>query len=307
MKKNLLLTGVLGASMLALAACGDDEAGTDEEPAEEPAADVEDEDDEADAEADDTDADDDDAEAAAGDGDDVYADVAGETYTIATDNAFVPFAFMDLESDEMSGFDIELMTALAEEIGFTPNFQAMEFSGALAGIQSGSYDAAINAMSITEERKETIDFSDPYYLDAGIIFAVHESNTDEWSSFEDLDVEGVTISTVQGTTSHEFLDENLENATVQTYPEIADAYMNVIQGHNDAVLYDEPNVAYTIEQAQDQLVMIGDTLLADDYGIGLPQGHDLLEPLNHALEVLQENGTYDDLYEEYFGERPFGT
>nr|WP_238544862.1 transporter substrate-binding domain-containing protein [Geomicrobium sp. JCM 19037] len=81
-----------------------------------------------------------------------------------------------------------------------------------------------------------------------------------------------------------------------------------MQGHSDAVLYDEPNVLYYVEeQAQGQLVTVGDTLLADDYGIGMPQGHELVDPINHALEVLMENGTYDDIYEDYFGERPMGT
>ncbi|MFB4158325.1 transporter substrate-binding domain-containing protein [Geomicrobium sp. JSM 1781026] len=302
MKKNLLLTGVLGASMLALAACGDDDTGADEEVDDTngDTEEVEDEDGDEDAEGDD--------DAAAGGDDDAYADVAGETFTVATDNNFVPFAFMDLDTNELSGFDIELMTALADEMGIEVNFETMEFQGALAGIQSGVYDASINAMSITEERQDTIDFSDPYYLDAGIIVAVAADNEGEWGSLEELDQDGITIATNQGSTSHDYLDENLENASIQALPDVVEAYQNVIQGHSDAVLYDEPNVLYYVEeQAQGQLVTVGDTLLADDYGIGMPQGHELVDPINHALEVLMENGTYDDIYEDYFGERPMGT
>ncbi|QQK74959.1 transporter substrate-binding domain-containing protein [Salicibibacter cibarius] len=299
MKKNFWLSGVLGVSLLAVAACGTDD--TEE--------DADDGDDTDDVEAEDEDGEDEDEEAAEDDGDENGGNgsVEGETFTVATDNNFVPFAFTDLETDELTGFDIELMNAISEEVGFDIEYEPVDFAASLSGIQSGSYDAAINAMSITEEREETVDFSDPYYFDAGIILAVAEGN-DEIQSLEDAEEQGATISTRQGSTSQEYLEDNIDGIEIEAFPEITEAYEAVIGGHVDAVLYDEPNVLYHTEDlAEGQMVTVGETLLADDYGIGMPQDHELVDPVNEALETLKENGTYDDIYEDYFGERPEGT
>ncbi|MBB6451129.1 glutamine transport system substrate-binding protein [Geomicrobium halophilum] len=302
MKKNFWLSGVMGVSLLAVAACGADETEGDAGEEDVNGDDTGDVEEDADAGEEDEDT----ADVENGD-ENGASSVAGETYTVATDNNFVPFAFTDLDTDELTGFDIELMTAISEEAGFDVEFETVDFAAALSGIQAGTYDAAINAMSITEERKETVDFSDPYYFDAGIIVAVADGN-DEIQSLEDADEQGATVGTRQGSTSQEYLEDNTDDVNIEAFPEITEAYQAVISGHVDAVLYDEPNVLYyTEEQAQGQMVTVGDTLLADDYGIGMPQDHELLEPINEALDTLKEDGTYDDIYEEYFGERPEGT
>ncbi|WP_054708348.1 transporter substrate-binding domain-containing protein [Bacillus sp. JCM 19041] len=225
------------------------------------------------------------------------------TYEVATDNNFVPFEFIDIETNELIGFDIDLMNAIAEEAGFEVNFHQMDFSGALSGIEQGSYDAAINGMSITEERKENIDFSDPYY-ESGLVLAVAEDN-DTIQSIDDLD-SSTTVSTRLSSTSQTYLDENTD-AEVDAYPEITEAYQALITGHVDAALYDMPNVQYFIQQqGEGSMKVVGDLLTGEDYGIAFPKGSDLVEPVNEALATLMENGTYGDIYEEYFGERPEG-
>lgn len=225
------------------------------------------------------------------------------TYEIATDNNFVPFEFIDLETNELIGFDIDLMKAIADEAGFAVEFHQMEFSGALNGVQQGQYDAAINGMSITEERKENIDFSDPYY-ESGLILAVAEEN-ESIQTIDDLDAT-TTVSTRQSSTSQTYLEENTE-AGIDAYPEITEAYQALMTGHVDAALYDVPNVQYFIqEQGEGSMKIVGDRLTGEDYGIAFPKGSDLVDPVNEALATLMENGTYGDIYEEYFGERPEG-
>ncbi|GAF23873.1 MULTISPECIES: transporter substrate-binding domain-containing protein [Shouchella] len=225
------------------------------------------------------------------------------TYDIATDNNFVPFEFIDLETNELTGFDIELMEAIAEESGFEVNFHQMDFSGALSGIEQGSYDAAINGMSITEERKQNIDFSDPYY-ESGLVLAVAQDD-DTIQSIDDLTSDH-KVSTRLSSTSQTYLDEQTD-AEVDAYPEITEAYQALIAGHVDAALYDMPNVQYFIQQqGEGSMKIVGDLLTGEDYGIAFPKGSDLVDDVNEALATLMENGTYGDIYETYFGERPEG-
>ncbi|UOQ94473.1 glutamine ABC transporter substrate-binding protein [Halobacillus shinanisalinarum] len=229
---------------------------------------------------------------------------SGDTYTVATDNNFVPFEFMNEETGEMEGFDIDLIKAVAKEAGFDIEIESMKFDGVVAGMQSERYDIGIAGMTITEERKETIDFSDPYY-DAGLMLAVQESNNEIKS---EADLAGKKVATRSGTTSETYLKENHPDAEVVTFPGIVEAYMDLQTGRVDAVMYDVPNVKYYVaNDADGTLKTVGDILQGEQYGIAFPKDSELVEDVNKALQTLKDNGTYDDIYEEWFGERKYGT
>ncbi|MRH41672.1 transporter substrate-binding domain-containing protein [Aquibacillus halophilus] len=222
-----------------------------------------------------------------------------ETYTVATDANFQPFEYKNPETGEMEGFDIDLITAISEEAGFNIEFKTMDFDGLIASMQSGKFPLALAGISITDERKETIAFSDSYY-DSGLILAVPEES--DVTSIDD--VAGLNVGARQGSTSETFLLENTE-AEVTAYPEIVTAYMNLEKGRLDAVLYDLPNVKYYIaENAQDTLKTVGDVMEGQPYGIAFPKDSDLVEPVNEALATIKENGTYDEIYEKWFGTPP---
>lgn len=232
------------------------------------------------------------------------SDTDGKVYTVATDNAYVPFEYLDEDTGELVGFDIDLINALAEEAGIEIEIETLEFSGIVAGLGSGKFDIGIAGMTITEERKENIDFTQPYY-EAGLILAVTEDKVDEIQSIDDVD--GKVVATRQGSTSQEYLEENT-NAQPEAFPEIVEAYQNVLAGRADAVLYDLPNVLYYSEKEADgKLITVGEKLTGEDYGIGFPKGSELRDVIDDALTTIKENGTYDDIYEKWFGERPEGT
>ncbi|GEL76436.1 transporter substrate-binding domain-containing protein [Tenuibacillus multivorans] len=223
------------------------------------------------------------------------------TYTVATDANFQPFEYKNPDTGEMEGFDIELIEAIAEDQGFEVEFETMDFDGLLASMRSGKHDIGIAGISIKEDRKEFIDFSDPYY-DSGLILAVPID-----SDIESIDdVAGLNVGARQGSTSEDFLLNNTD-AEVTAYPEIVTAYMNLERGRLDAVLYDLPNVQYYIkEEASDSLKTVGDVMEGQPYGIALPKDSnpELLESINEGLKTIKENGTYDEIYEKWFGEAP---
>ncbi|SFE26020.1 transporter substrate-binding domain-containing protein [Alteribacillus iranensis] len=220
------------------------------------------------------------------------------TYSVATDNNYVPFEFIDQETDELVGFDIDLINAIAEEAGFDIEIEQMEFSGIVSAIPSGRFDIGIAGMTITEERKENIDFSQPYY-DAGLILAVLEGSEEEISSIDDVD--GKTVATRVGSTSEAYLEENTD-ANIEAFPEITEAYQSVLTGRADAVLYDKPNVEYYAEtEGGGELVTVGDLLQGEQYGIAFPKGSELRDEVDEAMDNLKESGEFDEIYNKWFG------
>ncbi|RWR13960.1 glutamine ABC transporter substrate-binding protein [Siminovitchia fortis] len=223
-----------------------------------------------------------------------------DTYTVASDTSFVPFEFK--EKGEYVGFDIDLINAIADEVGFEIKLETTNFDGIIPGLQTGSFDIAIAGITITDERKKTVDFSDPYY-DAGLRIGVAVDN-DDINSIEDL--KGKTVATRLGSTSADYIKENIEGAKASQFEQLDQAYLAVENGSADAILYDSPNVAYYIQtKGKDSLKMVGELYQAEQYGIAFAKGQDeLVSKVNEALSTLKENGKYDEIYEKWFGEKP---
>ncbi|MFC4023597.1 glutamine ABC transporter substrate-binding protein [Oceanobacillus longus] len=221
-----------------------------------------------------------------------------DTYTVVSDTSFVPFEFM--EDGEYTGFDIDLIHAIAEEAGFEIELETTNFDGIIPGLQTGQFDIAIAGISITEDRKKAIDYSDPYY-ESGLAIGVASDNEDI-NGIEDL--EGKTVATRLGSTSASYIEENIESAEANQYEQLDQAYLSVENGSSDAILYDAPNVNYYIQtQGEGSLKVIGDLYQAEDYGIAITKGEeDLVTAINEALASLRENGTYDEIYSKWFGE-----
>lgn len=221
---------------------------------------------------------------------------------VATDPSFVPFEMLDPETGEMIGFDMDIINEVAERAGFEVNLTTMEFSGIIPAVQTGSQEIAIAGTTITDERSEVVDFSDPYY-DSGLQIIVRADN-EEVSSIEDL--EGLTIATKIGSTSYDFLQQELgEDADITPYPGTADMYMALLGRNVDAVLYDAPNVAYFSQtRGEGRTKVVGPLYEGQQYGIVFHKGSEWVEPTNEALAAMREDGTYDEIYTKWFGKAP---
>src|SRR5690625_1503363 len=223
-----------------------------------------------------------------------------DTYTVASDTSFVPFEFE--EDGEYVGFDIDIINEIADRVGFEVDLATTNFDGIIPGLQTGTFDIAIAGMTITEERAQSVDFTNPYYK-SGLRIAVAADN-DEVTGLEDL--AGLTIATRLGSTSAAYIEENIEGATPNMYEQLDQAYLSVQGGGSDAVLYDAPNVEYYIlTSGEGRLKIVGDLLEAQDYGIAVSKGNeDLVAAMNEALAGMIEDGTYSEIYEEWFGSEP---
>ncbi len=218
---------------------------------------------------------------------------------VVTDPSFVPFEMMDQETGEMVGFDMDIISELSERAGFEYELETMDFNGIIPAVQTGNVDIAIAGITITEEREEIVDFSDPYY-DSGLRILVGAND----DSIEDLeDLKGKKIGTKVGSTSYDFLEENLgDDADITPYPGSSDMYMALLGGSVDAVFYDAPNVGYFSQtKGEGRVKVVGDLYEGQQYGIAFAEGSEWVDPVNEALAEMKEDGTYEELHAKWFG------
>ncbi|RAZ67824.1 transporter substrate-binding domain-containing protein [Planococcus maitriensis] len=224
----------------------------------------------------------------------------GEAYRVGIDTTYPPFEFE--EDGEYKGIDIDLINAIAENQGFEIEFNPMDFGGIIPALQAGQLDVAIAGMSITDERKEIVDFSDPYF-EAGISLVVAEDNS-EIASLDDL--EGKTVAVKSGTTGAQFARDNQDEYgyEITQFEDSPSMFQEVSNGNADVLLEDYPVIAYAIAESGLALKIAGERLTGDNYGIAVLKGEnaDLLEKINAGLQELRDSGEYDEILNEYIAE-----
>lgn len=217
---------------------------------------------------------------------------------VATDTAFVPFEFK--QDGKYTGFDIELWDAIAKEAGLKYSLRPMDFNGIIPGLQTRNIDAALAGITIRDDRKKVIDFSDPYY-ESGLAILVNKDNTAITSA---KDLEGKQVAVKIGTATVDYLKANVPNARLKLFPNIDNAFLELATGRVDAVVHDTPNLQYFANTGgKGRVKVVGSLKSGDYYGIGFPKGSELVPVVNKALKAIQANGTYDALYTKWFGEK----
>ncbi|WP_028987821.1 basic amino acid ABC transporter substrate-binding protein [Thermicanus aegyptius] len=231
-------------------------------------------------------------------GDANSSDGTAETMVVGTDTSFPPFEYVDPDTNQYTGFDIELIYAIADATGLKVDLKPMEFKAIVPGLQTGTLDVGIAGMTITEERKKAVLFSEPYFQ-AGLVIAVRPQ---ENKIHNKDDLKGKTIAVKLGTTSEKMARE-IEGATVKTFDNGNDVYLEVIHGGADALIEDLPVIKHYIVKNPDKLVVVSEPMTGDNYGIAVTKSKtQLLEKINEGLKKVKESGKYDELYKKYFGE-----
>ena len=217
---------------------------------------------------------------------------------VATDTAFVPFEFK--QGDKYVGFDIDMWDAIAKEIGVTYTLQPMDFNGIIPALQTKQVDVALAGITIKDERKKVIDFSDGYY-DSGFLLMVPVD-----SDIKDAEgLKGKTLAVKTGTSATDYAKENFNETELRQFPNIDNAYLELQTGRVDAAMHDTPNVLYYIATAGGGKVKaVGQQMMAHEYGIGFPKGSDLVAKVNAALANMKADGRYNAIYKKWFGAEP---
>ncbi|MGH2953968.1 MAG: ABC transporter substrate-binding protein [Solirubrobacterales bacterium] len=228
-----------------------------------------------------------------GDGEDLGL-ISEGTLTVGTDTPFPPFEIG--QPPNITGYDIDVMNAIAEELELTPEYTDTAFDTIFRDVAQGQFDTVAAASTITPGRENAVDFSDPYY-EAQQALLVPEGS--DIASVEDLG--GAIVGTQDGTTGETYANEETDASEVRGFPEGPDATAALQTGQVDAVIIDQPVAVDALEQQEG--AEIAEEIQTDElYGFAVaPENDALREAMNEALATLKEDGTITDLYAEYFG------
>lgn len=218
-----------------------------------------------------------------------------QVLTVGTDATFKPFEYKN--NGKYEGFDIDLVEAVAKELGATKvEYVDTEFKGLIPGLLAKKYDIIASAMYITDERKQTINFSDSYFP-GGLSIMVKKDN----NSIKGIDdLKGKKVSVQVGTKSTKYLEENYKDITLVKVETNNEMFLELETGKVDAVVTGLP-AAKTYAKEKGTVKVLPETLTQEFYGYGLRKDDaELAAAVNGALKKLKENGTYDQIAKKWF-------
>lgn len=209
-----------------------------------------------------------------------------------------PFEYHDEKTNKVVGYDIDLAEAIAKKIGVPLEVKEMQFTSLIPTIQNGQADLVIAAMYITDQRKEVVDFADPY-MDTGMVLVVKAGDT-AIKSVKDLD--GKVVGVKAGATSEKVAQELKEkgaNITIKSYKETVDYLLDMENGRLDASINDLLN-QLEYNKTHPSVKIVGDTFTKASLGIGVKKGDkEMIELINTVLKEMKQNGEAEKLYQKW--------
>ncbi len=232
--------------------------------------------------------------------DSAEADAASDTplnIKIATESSYKPFSYTDADG-KLIGYEIELVDALCAQMKAECEVISQDWDGLIPGLNAQKFDAAIAGMSITPERKEVVEFSDPYFH-SGIILIGKKG--------DDISVEGLEgqpVASQRSTVASQYLQDEHDNADIKLYDTQDNAYLDLTSGRVRAMMSDKvTGIDWLKTEAGKDYEVKGQEISTNDdaMGIAFRKGDPLVAKFNAALAELKANGTYDQITGSYFG------
>jgi len=226
-------------------------------------------------------------------------DLGGRQVTIAVENAYPPFNYINPATGKDEGWDYDAWNEICRLLNCVPVYQEASWEGMIQAVANGQFDAAADGITITEERAKQVDFSDGYIQVAQRLMArVDEtrfSNMDEFVANEAL-----RLGTQTGTTNYETASRLLPEARIQAFEQFPFAVAALINGDVDGVIIDETAGQGYVGTNAEKVKLVGEPLSSDQLGFIFPKGSDLVEPVNLALAEMRRSGKLDELAKKYF-------
>jgi cystine transport system substrate-binding protein len=220
------------------------------------------------------------------------------TLKIAVEGTYPPFNYKDQQTNELTGFDVDVAKLLASKLGVKPEFVTTEWSGILAGLAAGKYDVIVNQVGITEQRQQAFDFSNPYTLSSPQLI-VRKNEQRVFKTLDDL--KGKKLGLGQGT-NFEQKAKAVPGIDVKTYPGAPEYLRDLADGRIDAALNDSLMVAYLLKTSN--LPLKPSAALGDVEKMGVPfrKGNPQFKAaLNKALADAIADGSLKQVSMKWFG------
>jgi polar amino acid transport system substrate-binding protein len=224
--------------------------------------------------------------------------VAQDPLRIGTEGAYPPFNMVD-ENGNLHGFDIDIANALCAEMERECTFVIQDWDGIIPGLLAGKYDAIVASMSVTEERRQAVDFTNKYWTNKLQFIAPKDVDLD--ISAEGMS--GMSVGAQRATISAQWVEENIPDAELKLYDTQENAYLDLAAGRIDAIIADMlVNYEWLESDAGADFEFKGEPVFENDLiAIALRKGNeDLVEEINAAIDAIVEDGTYAEINAKYF-------
>ncbi|OUM88659.1 MAG: cysteine ABC transporter substrate-binding protein [Bacillus thermozeamaize] len=224
--------------------------------------------------------------------------------TVGIMGTYPPYNFLN-EKKEMDGFDADIAKEVAKRLGVEVEFVPQEWSGMIAGLKQGKFDVVISQMTITDERKKEMDFSEPYIKNS-VRIIVQEGRNDIQSL---KDFKGKKIGVGLGTNDETYLRTKVLPEygpfEIMTYNDVITSLMDLNAGRIDATINNMYAIKPLVEKNGLKIKAVGEPVKSDYAGIAMRKGNpELQKAINEALASMKEDGTYEKIFKKWFGEAP---
>lgn len=222
------------------------------------------------------------------------------TYKVAMEPTFPPFDTIDKDTQELKGFDVDMMEAIAADQGFKLEWVNMGFDGLIPALEAGNIDIIASGMNASDDRRKIVDFSTTYY-DSGLVVAIKAGNT-AIKSIDDLTAD-MKVGGQIGTTGADKATELYNSGTIKEakiYNGLDVAIMDLQNGTIDALINDLPVTKAYMNSKPGTIEIVGDVLNAESYGYAVQKGNtELLDKINKGMQDLKDNGKFDEIYSKW--------
>jgi polar amino acid transport system substrate-binding protein len=231
-------------------------------------------------------------------------DLAGRTVVIVTENAYPPLQFVDPKTGQAIGWEYDAIAELSKRLNFKVEIQNTSWDAMIQSVSDKQYDMGMTGITIRDDRKEKVDFSDPYmHSEMRMLVRADETRFKDEKEFGPQ--ENLLIAAQPGTTPfyvsvYDILDGNESNPRIKLFETFGATVQALLAGDVDLVLTDGVAANGYVESSGGKLKVIGGPLGSEDFGFIFPKGSDLVAPLNAGIAALKADGTLDALNKKWF-------
>jgi len=231
---------------------------------------------------------------------DAIVDLECREITVAVENAYLPFNYIDPDSGEPAGWDYDCWNEICTRLHCKPVYTEAAWEGMIQAVGDGQFDAAADGITITEDRAEVVDFSVGYInIDQKLLVRKDETRI---SSIDDIVAdEDLVLGTQTGTTNYETAATFLPEERIQAFEQFPFAVQALIAGDVDAVIIDEVAGQGYLGENADALKLVGPSMSSDQLGFIFPKGSDIVDAVNQAINAMKSDGTLEAMNTQYFG------
>ncbi|MDP3899207.1 MAG: transporter substrate-binding domain-containing protein [Mesorhizobium sp.] len=231
-------------------------------------------------------------------------DLGGKTVVVVTENAYPPLQFVDPKTNQPIGWEYDAMAEIAKRLNFKVEYQNLSWDAMIPAVSEGQYQIGMTGITIKDDRKEKVDFSDPYMRsEMFMLVRGDESRFSDAKSFGEF--EGGLVGAQAGTTPfyvavYDVLDGNEANPRIKLFETFGATVQALKSGDVDLVLTDGTAGKGYVDASNGGLKLVGDPLGTEDFGFIFPKGSDLVAPVNAAIAAMKADGTIEALNKKWF-------